>query len=82
VIVPGAPLPDEAMLALVTRMQAAFTARGRSLADPDTATDYRITLGMVRHILTGARETGVLGAEPAATLLDMVDAAEQVPDHL
>lgn len=76
------PLTDPAMLQLVTRMQAAFVERGQTLTDAGTADAYRTTLGTVALILDGALATGALTAPQHTTLRGMIDAAQQVPDHL
>ena len=76
-------LPDDpAMSTLITYMQAAFTARGQTLADDSTAHTYRTTLEKVDQMLKGALATGVLTPEAHETLHGMIASAMQVPDLL
>jgi uncharacterized protein involved in outer membrane biogenesis len=79
---PAPALPDPALITLATRIQATFRINGLSLADPDTAFAYQVSLDAVRPVLDGALATGLLTDAQHAVLANMLDAAGDVPSIL
>lgn len=55
---------------LAATIEDLFAKHGRSLTDPDSAEDYLITLRMVRLMLHGAYEEGVIQDETGYRELD------------
>jgi hypothetical protein len=79
---PGNALPDPRMVVLATRIQAVFLRDGLSLADPDTAQAYRVTLEAAQLVISGAAATGIIDDDAHETLTGMLTAAHDVPDVL
>lgn len=73
-------LPDPRRLSLAMRVQALFRVRGKSLADPDTAETFQVSMEAAQMILNGALATGVLTGEAHEVLTDFFEAAAGSPE--
>lgn len=79
---PGEVVPDADLLRLATWIQPAFTASGLTLADPDTAAAYRITLNVIQTLIEGAQRLGKIDADGHAYLAAVLADSRTVPDML
>lgn len=71
--------PHEKLAATVEDL---FAKHGRSLTDPESAEDYLITLRLVRTMLQGARQEGVISEEAHADLDAMMEGMMSAPGLL
>lgn len=80
-VVPPAPdlTPEQKLAAFLEDL---FAKHGRSLADDDTAEDFRITLGAVRHMFKGAHAQGKIDAEQQRVLDAMIEGMLAAPGFL
>ena len=78
---PSGPDSREAQLRLLAEdMEKAFNANGnRTLTDPETASVYMLTLGLVDHALKGSVATGIISEEQRAELDVLISGLKEAP---